>query len=162
MPSLILKPKDADLPSSNPAQLVNVNGTNFAWAELRYDATTQESVTYSFQMDQFYDNGSITINFWWKAAATTGNVVWQVNLLSRAEGQLFDTALGSDFYIQDAAQGTTEYLNKATLTINNPNLTRSQVIIVKVSRDADSTNATDDMAGDAKLLEVEVDFQVAA
>lgn len=161
MPMIVLKPRDSDTNGANVAQKVDTTGTNFDYQELRYDATTQERADFGFQMDEFYDSQTIYVDIWWKAAAITNNVVWQVNLLGRGDNAQFDSALGSDNYIQDAPVGTTEYLSKATVTISSTGITPSQWVILRISRDADSTNATDNMTGDAKLIGAIMRFNVA-
>lgn len=161
MPSFILKPSDADRNGANLAALTNTTGTNFDYASLDFDAAAQERADWDFVMDEFYDAGAIYIDVWWKAAAIADNVVWQANLRSAASGAQWDGALGTDSYIQDQPAGTTEYVVKATITIASPGLAASAGTILRISRDADSTNATDDMAGDAKLLLVVVRFNVA-
>lgn len=160
MPTITLDPKSAILPTSNSAAYSDPDGTNFSYGQLAYNDTTQQSAYYVFQMDEFYDSGAITFHFWWKAAATSGDTVWQINVLSRTDTQQFDSALGSDIYVVDTAQGTTEYLSKASVTESSPGLTPSSLVVIRVSRDADSTNDTDNMSGDAKLLNLTLEFDV--
>lgn len=161
MPSYIFKPADFDRNSANVAALANTAGTNFDFATLDYDATTDEHADMNVQMDQFYDSGVIYLDVYWKAAATSGDVVWQLNIRGIASGELFDGTLGSDNHTTSTAQGTTEYLNKATITINSPGLSPNDIAIFRISRDADSTNDTDDMAGDAKLVVAVLRFEVS-
>lgn len=160
IPCLIFDPASAVLPTTNPAALVKTNGTNHTFNELDFDTTTDESCYWIFQMDEFYDSGAIQIHVFWKAAATTGSVVWQANLLGRVDTEIWDTALGSASYIQDTVQGTTEYLSKATIDIASTGLNPSDLVILKISRDADGTGGTDNMAGDARLLNVILEFTV--
>jgi len=161
MPSYIFQPKDAILPTTNPAAYSDPDGTNFSYGQLAFDATTQEQVFFIAPMDSFYNSATLYFDIWWKAAATSGDVVWQINLLGRVDGEVWDAAMGTDEYVVDTAKGTTEYLAKATVEVSTTGLVPSDLIVIKLSRDADSTNDTDDMAGDAKFLSMRMRFNVA-
>ncbi len=161
MPELYLRPTDADTNGANVAAKNPTAGTNFDWNELDYDATTQEHADWNFPLDAFYNGGTIYIDIYWKTVATSGNVVWQANFRSISDGQLWDGVLGSDFWVSDTAQGTTEYMGKTTITCSSPSLTAGAASILRISRDADSTHATDNMAGDAKFLFAKVRYEVA-
>lgn len=161
MPAFILKPLDADRNGANIAAKTDTAGTNFDYATLDFDATTQEHADWVLWSDTFYDSGTIYIDIVWKAAATTNNVIWQANLRGIADGGQFDGALGSDNYVSDSPAGTTEYMNKCTITIDTTGLSPSDTTIIRISRDADSTNGTDNMTGDAKFIKAIVRFNVA-
>lgn len=160
MPAFILKPLDADRNGANVAAKSDTAGTNLDFATLDFDATTQEHADWILWSDTFYDSGTIYIDIFWKAAATSGDVVWQANLLGNADGEQWDRALGTDSYVKDTAQGTTEYTSRCTITIDSPGLAPSDATIIRISRDSDDTNDTDNMAGDAKLLFAVVRFNV--
>lgn len=161
MPAFILKPLDADRNGANVAAKTDTTGTNFDYATLDFDATTQEHADWVLWSDTFYNSETIYIDIIWKAAATSGNVIWQANLRGIADGEQWDGSLGSDNYISDVPAGTTEYMNKCSITIATTGLSPSDGTIIRISRDADSTNGTDDMAGDAKFLFAIVRFNVA-
>jgi len=160
MPSYIFQPKDAILPTVNPAAYSDPDGTNFSYGQLAFDDTTDESVYYIFPMDTFYDSGTLYFDIWWKGTNITNDVVWQVNLLGRIDDEVWDAALGSDNYIADTAKGTADDLAKATITVATTGIVPSDMVILKLSRDADSTNATDNFVGDAKYLGMRMRFNV--
>lgn len=161
MPSYIFAPQDAVLPTANPAVYSDPDGTNFTYPQLAFDDSTDESVYYVFTMDAFYNSGTIYFDIWWKGTNTANDVVWQVNLLGRIDDEVFDAALGTDQYIADTAKGTAEDIAKATITVSTTGISPSDFVVLKLSRDADSTNATDNFVGDAKYLGMRMRFNVA-
>jgi hypothetical protein len=160
MPAFIIKPADFDRNGANVAGLTNVTGTNFGYAQLDFDATTQEHADINLVMDEFYNASTIYIDLFWKAAAIAGDVVWQANMKGTENAEQWDSALGSDNWVSSTVQGTTEYMTRATITVATPGLEARDATVIRISRDADSTHATDNMAGDAKLLLVVVRFNV--
>ncbi len=154
-------PKDAILPTTNPAAYSDPDGTNFSYGQLSYDDTTQEQVFYVLPIDTYYDSSTIYFDIWWKGTSTSNDVVWQINLLGRIDDEVWDAALGSDYYIVDTAKGTANDLAKCTITISTTGLSPSDMVIIKLSRDADSTNATDNFSGDALFLGMRARFEVA-
>jgi len=161
MPSIVFDPKSAVLPTANPAAYSDPDGTNFSYGQLAFDDSIDESVYFIFAMDEFYDSQTIYFDIFWKGTSTSNDVVWQINLLGRIDDEVWDAVLGSDNYIADTAKGTADDLAKATITVSSTGLAPSDLVILKVSRDADSTNATDNFSGDAKLLNIRMRFNVA-
>ena len=160
MAAFILKPIDSDRTGANVAPKTDVTGTNFDYATLDFDATTDEHADWNIWTDSLYDSGTIYVDIYWKAAATTGSVVWQVNLRGAASGEIYDSTLGSDNYVSDTPAGTTEYIKKCTVTISTTGLSPGDATVLRISRDANGTHGTDNMAGDAKLLFAVVRFSV--
>lgn len=161
MPEYIFVPEAEGLPTANPAAYSDPDGTNFTYPQLAFDDSTDESKYYTFTMDSFYDSGTIYIDIWWKGANIANDVVWQVNLLGRVDDEVFDSALGADQFVVDTAKGTAHDIAKCTITISTPGISPSDFVILKLSRDADSTNGTDNFVGDALFLGMRMRFNVA-
>lgn len=157
-------PENAAFPSSNFPQLSKVNGTNFSYFVLAFDASTQETAYWRFRADS-YGSGNLTLDIYWYAEnATSGNVVWEAQIAAitpDTDSQDVSTkALATLNYIQDTHLGTTsKRLHKCTITISNlDSLAAGDVVFIKIARDADGTNATDDMANDAALVMAELSY----
>lgn len=135
-----------------------VNGTAFPVTGLYYDATTDEAAFWKLRPAD-YGSGNITIDIdWYAANATSGNVVWEAQLAAitpNTDSQDTETkALGTLNYVQDTHLGTTgKRLHRCSITLSNlDSLANQDNIWLRIARDANGTNATDDMANDAILV----------
>lgn len=129
---------------------------------LDFDPTTDEEAVFGGFLPSNYAGGGLTITLVWMAStAITGNTVWQV-AIERWEDDVTD--LDSDSFAafnsggQDLApsvSGEPSY-DDVTFTdgVDMDSLVGNEAFRLKVRRDADSTSATDDMAGDAELARV--------
>lgn len=126
---------------------------------LDFDDSTDESAVFPGALSDAYGGGGLTVTLVWMAtSATTGNVVWNVQV-ERHEDDAVD--LDSDsFAAAQAATGTTasasgevQYTN-VTFTdgAQMDSLAAGESFRLKVTRDAD--NGSDTMTGDAELLRV--------
>lgn len=156
MGPIILLPGANDYPSSNPATPDVVNGRTV----LDFDATTDESVDWTFIMPQQYASGTLTAHVHYAmSSATSGNVVLQASVEAVADGESvstdsFDSANGSG---QVAVPGTAGLKDIASITLTNKDsVAAGELVRLRLRRDADSTSATDDAAGDMELLAVEI------
>lgn len=157
-------PFDAIPPASNFATLDVVSGTNFPVAALDYDATTDEAACFYFRAVS-YGSGNLTIAVdWYADTASSGNVVWEAQLgciTPDTDSQDIETkSLGTLNYVQDAHIGTTgQRLHRASITLSNTDsIAANDWCVLKLSRDANGTNATDDMSGDASVVLVTVSY----
>ena len=145
-------------PSSNFATLDIRNGH----VVLDFDASTDEESVWQGVMPQNYAGGGITLKLHFMAtSATSGNVVWQA-AFERVAGQDADSDGFASFQAsgQVAVNGTSGIESIATITFTNgaqmDSVVAGDEFRLKVRRDADSTTATDDAAGDAELRSVEM------
>jgi len=143
-----------DMPSSNaPAAVADV-GSNTLNATLDFNATTDSG----FQDRWILPTGFVSVNvhFRWKAAATSGNVVWCARLVRISDGATSDPAFPAQAAgncVQDAAKGTTLQENTATITgVTCTSCVAGDRVAVLIERDANDTAGTDNMTGDAKLI----------
>jgi hypothetical protein len=145
-----------------PARVQN-NGTNFPVSGLAYDAATDEAACWKFIASD-YGSGNLTLNiFWYADTASANNVVWeaQIGALSPGDNQDIETdGLAAVSYVQDTHDGTTgQRLHMATITISNlDSIASGDLVHLRIARDADSSNDTDDMTGDAILVMAELTY----
>jgi hypothetical protein len=143
-----------DLATTNtPAPTCNT-GSNTQKAYLAFDATTDES----FEDHWILPTGFVSVNvhFRWKAAATSGAVGWCAQLIRVADGSTSDPAYpaqASGNCVSDTAKGTTLQENAASITsVTCTSCVAGDHVYVRISRDANGGAVTDDMTGDALLL----------
>ena len=129
---------------------------------LDFDAATDEEAVFGGFLPDNYDGGGLTITLIWMAStATSGNCVWQVQI-ERWQDDAVD--LDSDSFAalnnggQDTAPSVSGEVSYDDVTFTDgadmDSLAVNEAFRLKVRRDADSTDATDDMTGDAELARV--------
>jgi hypothetical protein len=113
---------------------------------------------YSLQQDFMLPSdwtGNIDLKFLWKAAATSGNVVWQATLVCRADGEIDDAAFNAASTVTDAVKGTTLQLNTASIAaLTTTGCSAGELAHLKIFRQR--THASDTIAGVISLVGVEV------
>lgn len=148
-----------DLPTANAPAVACVTGTNTQKAVLSFDDTTDESAQFTLMLPSTW-TGNIDINYIWYAAATTGAVGWCAQLVSTADAETDDPAFpaqGASNCVSDTAKGATNQVNIASdTTITATGVAASELLHVRISRDANGGAVTDDMTGDAHLIGVEL------
>ena len=99
--------------------------------------------------------GNIDLKFLWKAAATSGDVVWQAALVCRADGEVDDAAFNTANTVTDTVKGTTLQLNTASIAaMTTTGCAAGELAHLKVFRNR--TNASDTITGTVSLVGVEV------
>lgn len=166
---LWLAPEEAVYLSSGTAypQLLQTNGTNFPVTGLAYDAASDEAAFWKFALGD-YGSGNLTLTIYWYAdTATSGNVVWESQIsaiTANTDTQDVETdGLATLNFVQDTHLGTTgQRVHSCDLTLSNlDSLAAGDLCHLRIARDANGTNATDDMTGDAILLGVQVSYTAA-
>lgn len=131
---------------------------------LSFNDTADRETVFSSVMPQNYSGGGITIYIHYSmATATTEEVVWQTAFERIGDGQLdvdsdsFTAFLSSG---QVTVPGTAGHVDIASIAHTNgseiDSIAVSELFRFKLRRDADSTSATDDAAGNAELHFVEL------
>src|SRR3990167_3594532 len=161
---LSLAPGAAELTgASHEPILVGLSGTHTHWSELKFNDTTVNYTDWIIpaKFTAAYAGGTVTLRIRWKAAATTGKVLWKTQLLGRIASEQIDTTLETArAFAATTVDGTTEDINNSELTFtpSAAELTAGDMVIVRITRQAD--DGTDDtMTGDAKVISVEL-FEV--
>lgn len=138
-----------DLPSANAPAAAVITGTNTIYGVLDFDAATDESVQGSFLLPDDW-TGAIDFYVDWQAAATTGNAIFALQTICVADSESSDPVFNTAQTITDAAQGTANRRNAASLTaITTTGCAAGERFHFKFYRDAD--NASDTMTGDARV-----------
>jgi hypothetical protein len=159
-----LAPEEAQFLASAFPQFLKANGTSIPISGLAYDASTDEAAFWKFKAIN-YGSGNITLVIRWYAdTATSANVVWEAQLAAitpDTDSQDVETkALATLNFVQDTHLGTTgQRVHTCSITISNlDSIAANDVCWLRIARDANGTNATDDMTGDAILIEAEIQY----
>lgn len=150
-----------DLPTTNaPAAACLTTSNGPTKGVLDFDAATDESAQVSLALPSDW-TGAIDIKYKWLAAATSGNVIWAVDVQCRADAETDDsTTWYTTTATADAAKGTTLQLNDVNITgITTTGCAAGELMHLQFRRDAD--NASDTMTGDARLIGAELTLRRA-
>lgn len=94
--------------------------------------------------------GNVDVRSYWRAAATSGNVVWQVSTACRADAEVDDVAWNTASTVTETAKGTANQLNEWSITgITITGCAAGEIMHVRVARDR--TNASDTITGVVSL-----------
>lgn len=106
-------------------------------------------------------SGAVDLKFMWKAAATSGDVVWQAATLCRADAEVDDGgSFNAASTVTDTAKGTTLQLNTASISgLTMTNCAAGELLHLKVFRQR--THASDTISGTVLLVGVEVTMRRA-
>ncbi len=142
--------------------LVQANGSNYPVPGLAFDAAADEAVFFQFRATG-YGSGNLTLLILWYAdTATANDVVWGAQIAAitpNTDTQDIETdGLATAQTVTDTHLGTTgQRLHEASLTITNlDSLAVDDWVTLRLYRDAD--NAADDMAGDAIVVGVILEY----
>jgi hypothetical protein len=146
-------------PTANYATL----DTRNAQPCLDFDAGTDESAVFSGVLPRHYAGGGLTVRLFWAAtSATSGTCQWAVAIERAAdEGQDLDSdGFAAAQQAGGSAPATSGMLQYTDIDFDDgsemDSLAAGERFRLKVTRDADGTNGTDDMTGDAELFAVEI------
>ena len=104
--------------------------------------------------------GSMDVKFVYRSTATSGNTVWQAATSCRADAEVDDAAYNTASTVTDAAKGTTNQLNTATISgVIATGCSAGELLHLKVLRDR--THASDTITGVISLVGVEVTLRRA-
>jgi hypothetical protein len=155
-------------PSSPYADQTRTDGTNFSYYTLNYDQSSDEKAFWQFVVPDSFTASSLDVTIFWTAAAGTAAqlVDWDISTNGLAETDVFDSALDGgtpDVTINDAliATGQVHQTAAGTITSANNGWAPGELVIVKVSRDADDAT-NDTLAADAKLIMVKLEWTASA
>ncbi len=129
---------------------------------LDFDATADESAVFRGVLPRHYSGGSLTVTLIWAAtSATTGACRWAVSIERDDTGLDMDAdSFATAVTAGASAPGTSgaPAYTAIVMTVDSPTdgLVAGEMFRLKVTRDADGTSGTDDMAGDAELYGVEI------
>jgi hypothetical protein len=145
-----------NLPTTNAPTPV-CEGSNTRLATLDFNDTTDQSFSARLILPTGYQSTpGIDVHFRWKAASTSGTVMWCARFARVAVGSTSDPSLPSETTsscVSDTANGSTLTENTTTIaSVACTSCAAGDAVNVVVSRDANGTSGTDSMTGDAKLM----------
>jgi hypothetical protein len=131
---------------------------------LAFDASAVEYAWVWFPTPKSYNASTFTLRFVWTHPSTATNfgVVWQVEMLSLADDDAIDTAVGTAVTVTDTGGTTQDFYASAETGAITPSNTASKQdwIPVRISRLA--TDASDTLAVDAHLIGIEIYYSTNA
>ena len=137
---------------------VQANGSSYPVPGLAFDASTDEEIFFEFTATG-YGSGNLTLKILWYAdTATANDVVWEAQIgviTPNTDTQDVETdGLATLNFVTDTHLGTTgQRVHEATITLSNlDGLVAGDRVVLRLARDADSTNDTDDLTGVAILI----------
>ena len=155
-PFLVFTPHANQPPSSNFATLDTRNNIFV----LDFDATTTETAVFGGVLSPDYAGGGLTVEVYWMGTtATSGSVTWEASI-ERGNTDMDSDSFASANFATSATNGTSGILTKTAITFTDgadmDSLAAGEAFRLKIERDADGTNGTDDMTGDAEVFAVVV------
>jgi hypothetical protein len=159
---IALHPRAAIPASSNGAQHKIVDGTNFPVPSLAFDASTEESVFFTFRAAS-YGSGNLTLTLnWYADTASSGDVVFGAAIAAitpntdtqDVETKAFATAQTvTDSHIETTGQR----LHECAITISNiDSIAANDWVVLKLYRVA--ADEGDTMTGDALVAMAELSY----
>lgn len=137
-------------PTANAPAPACATGTNTNFGTLDFDAATDESAQYHFPLAGDW-TGNIDLSFRWRAAATSGDVIWAVQTACVADGETGDPSFNTASTVTDTAKATTLQFNDASISaITVTGCAAGEELFFRIYRDADAGGDT--MTGDAQLI----------
>ena len=103
---------------------------------------------------------TVDAKFVWFTSATSGDVVWQLATICRADAEVAEAAFNTASTVTDTAKGTTLQLNDASITtVTVTGCAAGELLLLKVQRD--SGHASDTLAATARLIGLELTYRRA-
>lgn len=127
---------------------------------LDFDAAADESAIFAAVLSRTYTGLGLTVILHWTAtSATSGTCRWAVSF-ERCNTDIDADSFATANTAGTTTNGTSGIINTTSINFANgaemDSLAVGERFRLKVMRDADGTSGTDDMAGDAELLAVEI------
>lgn len=148
--------------SSNTASSTNTPPYFFQAA---FDASTDESLMWSFQMPGDYASSPVLDVLYKMASATSGVIEFEGRIAAITSGDATDAdakAFATTNAVNEAVPGTAGYIGDFSITLTNADsLAAGDWVIVQLRRDADATNGTDSATGDCEVVSVRLSYTTA-
>lgn len=125
-----------------------------------FDASSDEYVTFGIPSPLYWDASTVTAQFFWSAASSSGDVVWGAQGVSLANDDALDTAYGTAQTVTDTLTATGDMcITSATSAITIAGTpTAGDYINFRIYRDANA--GADTLAADAQLIGVRISFGI--
>jgi len=149
-----------DLPTASPAVPACRTGTNTQKGTLDFADAVSLTAQSFFRLPPGW-TGAIDATVTWISTTTTGDVVWQLAIACASDGEADDPAFTDDVFTADTTKGTANLLNDtASNTITTTGTCAAgDIAHIRIKRDA--AHASDNMAGTARLVNLQLTYRVA-
>lgn len=125
---------------------------------LDFDTTTQEFAQFQIAMPNSWDKGTVTAEFFWTAASSSGGVVWALEAVAISDDDVIDAAFGTAQQVADTLIATTDVHKTAAtspITIGGTPA-NGDLIVFQVKRVP--SDGSDTLGADARLIGVKLTF----
>jgi hypothetical protein len=150
--ALVPDPTNTAAPYWQPSSILDANDLHDGIPVLVFpDGSTKIGASCRFKVPQNYVGTPVFV-VRWKTAATTGDVVWDVDYNAIAVNEPGDpSAYTESLTATDSADATARDLNDASMSATAGNFAAGDTVFVTVSRDL--ANGSDTLADEAELVE---------
>lgn len=126
-----------------------------------FDKDADEYVHFAIPSPLYWDGSTVTAQFYWTTAGSTGNVIWGCQAVAFADSDALDTAYGTAQTVTDGFLTASDvHISSATSAITvagSP--VAGEWVQFRIYRDAD--NGSDTLDADARLMGVRIAFGMA-
>ena len=131
--------REALLPTTLAPGVEFINGTNFNYMVLHFDQAGGEHCWFFGQIPENYGAAAnCEVDVSWKSnAATTGNVIWAVQILGRTQAETWDVALSSQVQAT-STRAAANALHVLTISLTAPALAPGDEFVMNLIRNFDS------------------------
>ncbi len=126
-----------------------------------FDPATIEYTQFQIAMPKSWNEGTMTAQFIWSAAAV-GDVVWQVSAVAISNDDVLDAAFGASVSVTDSVTAANDVMVSdftGAMTVGGTPA-EGDLVVFQISRNA--SNGADTCAVDAKLLGIRLNFTTNA
>jgi hypothetical protein len=136
-----------------------VEGTNLTFGTASFDDATDQNLQTNFRLPADW-SGSLDLVLLWRTAATSGNVVWQIFTVCRADDETIDPSFNAAQTITDAAGANASRFNTASLSsVTTTGCAANETLFLKIFRDGG--HASDTIANSAQLVSFRLTYRRA-
>ena len=128
---------------------------------LDFDTSSDEHAQFSVAMPKSWDGGNITFSAYWIGLAATTGVAWGLQVKALGDGEDINVAYGAAVVVTDDSQGSATEINvsaaSGTIACSGAD---GDILFCQIFRDVSDGN--DDMAGDARLVGIKINYTTSA
>ena len=147
--------------TNGPAEATAESTTNKIMQKtLDFDSATDEHAQFNVALPKSWDSSTgICARFHWQTTASANDVIWAIQAVCIANNAEIDSAFGTAQTVTDTViNANRNHVSDYTSAITPANAADDSLTVFEVYRDADAGGDT--LASDAKLLGVELLYQV--
>lgn len=142
-----LRPVAATFPITNFPQLVKNSDTNWTAYTLDYDQTTSEEAFWFDAIPTGLVFTGATCEIWYRTSVIAGTIQWDIETLTRADTEAWDTNGTIDTSAADTVPGVAQQVGYVSTALTTTGWAAGEVLLVRVAR-----NIADTAAADVKLI----------